>query len=653
MSRTTINKHSKNDWSVYYFCAVLIDLGLLTILLLQRTDVALQTPWVELPFGFFLLFGLSSALLLSGARHARPRVFWIAALLHSFLFYGVALLVFRHGYGYDPIIHQAAEEYIVDHRAIQPLSPLYFGQYAVVSALHFLTSIPVRLIDRALLPVLAALSVPIVSYIGLLRTSIVFRNRVTDGSNPVTEKRFASSARSLTLLVPLLAIPSLTFTTPYNLTVLLAFWWIFLLPFLGQNPLPDCHPELVEGSRIFRRFQQLRVTSYQLPVTLFLIAFAAAITHPLLGVPLVLANVFTLIIRRVPKSSSPITIYYLPFTVCLITTSLIILFGLYRFTHGASFFGTTPFVQSITELATLLFARVSWTTAPWYLVLFYAIAWAIPFGVSIVGLRQLFRSETPSWYRITVLSLAVGLLLSVPFVYSAADIPGILESDQAEFVRRLLLAIPIFFLPSFLLGFLRITCLAGRQANLYESTNSSVSTSAEESRVIHRFQQLRVTSYQLLVPILLTISWYTTYPQVNAAVQRVGWNVAAYDLAAVQAIERDAAAEPYVVLSDRLLAAVGLRELGMDQRLTAPTGESTYPYAVAPNELLFPYAQKFLHAEFTSNDLEDLKRRTGVTRVYFAIHEYSSRVQEVTNAARLLGAQSIINAPSGIRLYWR
>ncbi len=692
----------------------LIDLALLLVLIGQRTDTALQTPWLGLSPGFFLQFAFSSALLIhslviasnspvipsqvEGSRRIAgllPKarnddLLWFAILIHSSLIYGVALIVFRYGYGYDPIIHQAAEESIVKNGLASIQSPLYFGQYAVVTILHWLTTIPVRLIDRVLLPTLSAFSVPILTYYGLTRAHTVA----------------PAKARMLSVLVPLLALPALTFTTPYNLTVLFTLWWIFLLPLLSYR-----HPEPSRG---------ISVTPHSLIV--LLIAFVAAITHPLLGVPLVIATIVAVVGCRfsvIPSPSSVIPskaegsrtidhqslitkLLIYSITTTLIATSIITMFGVYRLSHHEAFFPSTSFWSAIPPLASTLFFRVSWGESPWHLVVLYAISWLMPVLIVAVGAWQLFKipklsflslsgreklsfgsaqslasaSFNAHWYRLTILSLAAGLLLAVPFVYTASDIPGILESDQAEFARRLLLVIPIFFLPSFL-----VAISARISSNHFESLISSFRAmvrQAHHDNVLlssrakprdlarspsHNYQ-FPITVY-LLTAILLTTLWYSTYPQVNAAISRTGYNVSAADLAAVRVIEQDARGEPYIVLSDRLLAAVALRELGfftpeakllagaaVERSLASAPGRSfaSAPYPLAPNSPLFPYAQKALRGEFTATDLAQLRLQTGVRRVYIALHAYSKNIRQAVFAAEHFSARSL-SVPAGVRVF--
>ncbi|MEK7618946.1 MAG: hypothetical protein AAB416_01735, partial [Patescibacteria group bacterium] len=122
--------------------AACIDLFLLSLFFMVRTDEMLRTPWVfPVSIGAFVLFGLSTATLLIG-RHAPRIVFTPVLILHCFTAFGVALISFRYGFGYDPIIHQTAERYVFAHGRILPLQPYYIGQYAVVAALSFLTSLP-------------------------------------------------------------------------------------------------------------------------------------------------------------------------------------------------------------------------------------------------------------------------------------------------------------------------------------------------------------------------------------------------------------------------------------------------------------------------------------------------------------------------------
>lgn len=141
-----------------------------------------------------------------------------------------------------------------------------------------------------------------------------------------------------------------------------------------------------------------------------------------------------------------------------------------------------------------------------------------------------------------------------------------------------------------------------------------------------------------------------TYPRIDAAEDRAGWNAAEHDIKAVRRIEDDAAGASYIVLTDRLLAAVALRELGFDRTMVNARGERLYRYSLWPGDRTFAFAEKVLYGGLTNDDLLALRQDLPNVRIYIAIHEYWYRVQAIERILLDLGATRIAS-PYGVRVY--
>lgn len=210
---------------------------LLVRLLMKRTGDSLSSPWILTGWLFFLIACAVFVGTLLYVRRANlsPGRTLLLAVPHYALLFTVFLLVVKHGYGFDPFIHQAAERVILQDGVILPKQPYYIGQYMLTLLLHGLTNLPLHLVDTALVPVFAALFLPV----SLLAYAAKHKN-------------VSSAAVFLLGYIPL---PFFTVTTPHNLALLLA-----LLSFT-----------------LWRA--QIR------PLAVIL-AVGALVTHPLVGIPL-------------------------------------------------------------------------------------------------------------------------------------------------------------------------------------------------------------------------------------------------------------------------------------------------------------------------------------------------------------------------------
>ena len=226
--------------------------GWLTSLLIlinsSFTDAA-RSPWEKIPSVFWLVFiPLSFVLLILIAKVKERSVAGLATSLYFFLFIGVALIVYRLGYGFDPFIHQATESMIWQQGAVTPKPFYYLGQYSLVVILSRLFSLSPILIDKLLLPLLTAVFLP-----GLIWLSL---------------KKFFGWPEIKTSFITLIALTipltSLVVTTPQGL----ANFFLLTVIFLGLI--------------------YLRARRAKLVVWLGFLALTAFFIHPLAGLPAII-----------------------------------------------------------------------------------------------------------------------------------------------------------------------------------------------------------------------------------------------------------------------------------------------------------------------------------------------------------------------------
>jgi len=541
-------------------CAIILDIVLLRLLWIARTDIPLQSPWTQISPSFFILFAATTFLLFSSLWNSRPTLLHLVATSsHLGIFYGITVVVFRLGYAFDPIIHQAAENYIVAHGKITPLQPFYIGQYALVSTLHFLTNAPVWLIDRLLLPLLAIISLPIIGFFGLTR-----------GWKVPTHYFLI-----VLLCNTILALPELTFTVPHNISVVILIWWILLLPWGIETSAGK--------------------------TSLFALAISATLFHPLLGIPLCIASAFLLL---------PAKRFISILGSIIIGVTLCAMLGIYRLQHGDALAFSFNGFQNFAHL--FFFSNTIQKIRP-ALQLLYGLNYLTPYIIVIVGIFCAYKS--PPHIRRTLFSLAGGLFFAIFLISTFITIPGIAPYEQNEFVLRIKNIIPLLFIPF-------IT------RRLYELIKPFIFIGG--------------------ISILITISLYFTYPGIDGS-QKPGWNIGSGDIAVATSIETLANGKPYIVLSNQILAVAGLRERGFEKRLKTSAGIDTYPFAIGPNEPIYPLTEEVLYRELNGPNIRAYAKIIEGT-VFIAVHDYWFRAARIADEARIAGADETYRF-DGITVY--
>lgn len=222
--------------------APVIALAVICFITLARsqTDLAVNTPWAKVPQLFWIALTLASAGSAALLMKARANASFVAAFALMAVGTGVAAIVYRIGYGYDPFVHAAAERHILATGAIDPKTVYYSGQYALVVLISFVTKLPAETIGVWLVPALAAASIPAAACLAAK-----------------TMKR--SAGLFCAALLAILPLASFIDTTPFGLAAL----YCALAAILGLAVKNDGRLKLL----------------------VWLFAAAAIFTHPIAGVP--------------------------------------------------------------------------------------------------------------------------------------------------------------------------------------------------------------------------------------------------------------------------------------------------------------------------------------------------------------------------------
>lgn len=126
------------------------------------TTESIRTPWPLLPSGVLWAVAAGWATLACSIWIVRSR---IAAAIHASLALlptlTIASLVYRIGYGFDGFLHIASEKILLTTGTLHPKPFYYIGQYVFCTWLARLSHVSVADIDRWLVPIGAAVILPL------------------------------------------------------------------------------------------------------------------------------------------------------------------------------------------------------------------------------------------------------------------------------------------------------------------------------------------------------------------------------------------------------------------------------------------------------------------------------------------------------------
>lgn len=376
--------------------AIAIDIWLLIEVLLSQTTALRPSPWQGLDATFFILFAISSALLIALWQQERKRTQFLLSALHLLVVLAIPTLMYPLGYGFDAFIHRATEDWIATQGVIFPKQPYYVGQYTLVVWLHHLTNISIFTIDVWLVPLFTAVGLPLIAL----------------------ANRSKQTWRSLTTIIGYLALPflSLHLTTPHNFVLFLALL-VALLCLVQTRPLCTLLP-----------------------------AFAAAFIHPLIGIPTLLFAVAYTVYKAYPRQMVWVGLFILQ------ATSMPILFMLNNIRAGA---GTPTLSNPISALGSFidLFSIPYWynASAPLYLEVLYSYERTIPILLLMFALIGFWVGRKNKQYFIYP-ATALGLLVSAWLIRSWIIFPDIVDYEQRDFPLRLVNAAGLFIFPLAIIG---------------------------------------------------------------------------------------------------------------------------------------------------------------------------------------------------------
>lgn len=546
----------------------------LYLLATHATHQSILGPWAATPPIFFGILFLQLITLATVILRGLPSLFALPLIsLNGAVILGIIPLLFPLGFGFDPAIHEQATKTILENGLISPKTPYYTGQYVLIAFLAKLFSFPVETLGRLLLPLLAIVSIP----------TLGTRAFQALGS----EKRFAliASFGILLALTPVIESP-----TPWGFSVLcITLLTIESIPFFCDNG-KDRHPFFC-----------------------ILLALAAALIHPIAGIPALAFVIICGLIAYVPRSKKYLSRILLCVVVLLGGCAVPLAFMVYAQLNHL----VLPLALHLPTIPLPLLAL------PWrfdaLLDPLYALAIVTPLlGILfwLFGIGHALRSDSPPLKKAAIANISIGAVCLISYVilryFFSFDF--LIGYEQLDYTNRFLVLLTLFTFPWTLAPGARIL------AHIFSANTRSL---------------VRITALCAVAAIATGVV-YLAYPRNDAYTSFHGYNLSAADLDAVRWIQNDAHGEPYVVLSNQVTAGAAIKEYGFAQYFdfTSETGTQHVFYYPVPTSS--PLYQFFL-AMMQNPDraiAEDAMRRSGVKRAYLVIHRYEPRAPNIVKSAQ-------------------
>ncbi len=525
------------------------------VLFNHRTAGAVVSPWQVVPGNFFVFYALASLSLIANAIY-NYRLTLPLIMLHYFLSFSVALIVYQLGYGYDPFIHRATENLIAQTGAVSPKPFYYLGQYALVVIFHKLAFLPLDWLDKLLVPFMAALFLPIYLWRALKDWS-------------------AAQPASLILIITALTLsfPFFVVTTPQNLAYL--FLLLAILAALSCKNI------------------------YDLSI-IFILAAAAALTHPLAGVPALLLTGFLAVYyadgakykKYLYALLALLSVFILPLLFYILNRRLASAAG-----GEAAGPETLPFGLSLPAGDNFILNFV-------YLYGFNLkyILGALALGGILIAWQNRQRCKILFVYLVAALALLASYFLTVklPFLF-------LIGYERGDYPQRILLAAGLFLLPFILLSFYWLA-----------------------EKIIQKNIFIKL-SWLVFLSITLTASLYISYPRYDNYLNSRGYSVSDADLSAVNWINGDARSD-FIVLANQQTSAAALSQFGFKKYYGA---EPIFYYPIPTGSPLYQYYLDMVYKKPSRETMYAAMDLAGVNQGYFVLNKYWWGFKKILDEAKL------------------
>ncbi len=560
--------------SIVFYLFTLMECIQIALIILARNGELMQSPWMAFSPWFFVLFTISTSLFIYLlAKKISPKLMLAGTVVHFFIFYSIAAIVYKLGFGFDGFIHRATESWILENGFINPKEPFYLGQYSLVVTLSRITGITIKHIDIFLVPVLASLSIPTLVYNILPRAWGIAKE----------------TALALSLVIPFIFFLSFNLTTPHNLALLLVALTIIALVGYIHSVIPYT-------------------------IVLFLALYTLT-THPLLGVPILILIIASYTI--VHSQNKKIHLFMYLGIIGSLALLPLFMFATQQWLAG---YGIPKLTNPFSHIQLFLdfFRRPFWyrADARWYFELLYAWQYAItPVILIFSGFGYWFLKNTK--LAPILVSGSIGLVLSAFLLRTLITFPNVSFHEQANYPLRLLTASIVVLIPLAMYGIYKIT---------KEKTQLVTSKLNIKSENLHIIGSIKIG-------VLLMLSLYFSYPQYNNKVYFPGFNVTEYDQKVVEWIDSENSDTNYVVLSSILTAVTALTEHPFAHYFDTSAGPQFY-YAIPSGGPLQLAYEHMLYEGQKRETVDTVFELTQADKVYFVVPWYWKNYETIIDGAK-------------------
>ncbi len=533
----------------------------------SRTVLSIRSPWEVLPAAVFLLYFLATLILYAILRFTKSSKTMLLVSLHAFLSFSVAWLIYQIGFDYDPFIHQTNVKLILENGTLAPKPFYYIGQYGLIIFLHKWLAVSPVILDKLLVPLLAALYLPATIYYAF-------------------KDNFKTETRILTLLsLTILIFPYTSFivTTPQSLANLFSLITILLSLYYTAQPKASLWP-------------------------LFLLVLMTLTIHPLAGIPLFFFFCLLVFYQhwqkkiKLPKILHQSILWEIVFLGCLALPAAF-------FINSAATLSQLKVSLSNDWLANILSSLSATSLNIYYRPFISFLDLVYDFGhnfilllalLALSGFYFIVRHRQLKRYFVYALGFLV-VFVNYLLLKAAVSFFSLKTYEQATYPKRVLelgfyLLLP-FIIMALYLGFKKI---------LQQKPS---------------FGLLTFTGLALTV----TFSFYLSYPRVDKITEDHGYSTSSTDLKTVKFIEEiqtkergSALTKPYLVLAAQPVSAAAIVELGFKYYYN---GYFFYPVPTG-NRLYQIYENLAYGQEPTKDLIATARYLTGVNDVYFVLNDY-------------------------------
>lgn len=548
------------------------------IIISSRTGNAIRSPWEAIPkeFFFFYFFSTFFLIIISLINKKGHATLWLI-VLHFILSTTIAVTVYKLGYGYDPMIHQATEKIIAEKGSIAPKPLYYTGQYMLVVFLSKTTALPTLAVDTYLIPLIFSFFMPLVFYFTF---------------SQITQRVHCLPFLSAAFLI--IPYSSFIVTTPQSL----ANFFILLIILLSPLVIFSDNKKWIWPLGIF--------------------ALTTMFIHPLTGIPSVIFMIFIIITYYLNFHSTTYSIVrkFLYLEAGLLSSvSLPLIFILNsEFSRTLSSIISLQFLKDTKNIGeTLQFLipniknnfKMIYDIVYWYESNMHILFLILAF-LGIILLIKKYKIQKILLYPF----LFIIFFINYALLRVVVQFPSLITYERQNYPNRIFEISFYFLIP--IIFFALIYALS----------------------VSFRKTKSLLAAIVLIVSIFITSSLYLSYPRADSYHLDRGYNITQTDINIVRYID-DAAKDDYIVLANQMTSVAAIREFGFKKYFYNKDADKDYFYYPIPTgDPLYQFYLSMVYKNPDKKTAEAAGKFMGVNHVYFVLSSYWDKFEELAEKAK-------------------